>query len=499
MEKNINMEFKSTKEQLEFFYEVKNGFGNILVEAYAGCAKTTSAIESLKYVPEGKSKIFVAFNKHIRDELKLKLPTDVPTNTLHGIGYASIMRKYKGVEFDEFKIDKIIKKKQHKWNLYSEFNSDEDIQKYLQDIKKLVNLCRMTVTTKKQYVPYLCDRYNIKYSSDRDIKRVFMVLEDSLNDKTTIDYTDMVFLPAVDNKIYILQYDYIYVDEIQDLNKAQQIIIDKMVKRDRKSGEKLGRLILIGDKNQNIYGFSGISDKTFDWYNELPNTKKLKLSTSFRCAKNIIKHAQQYVPNIKALENAPDGIVREGNVIEEAQSGDFVLCRTTMPLVKLFFYFLLKEKKAIIRGGDIGLSLIEMIGNNKSIDELKHYWDNRLEEYKSFLHSKGVLNPQEDTGYSALEDKVLTLLFISKLSKSVDDLRLKIENIFTDREEGIILSTVHKSKGLEAERVFIVRPDLLPMKRVQKAWEMQQEKNLTYVAITRAKKELIYDNKWTDE
>ena len=45
------MEFKPTKEQLDFFNEVKNGFGNILIQAYAGCSKTTSAIESL-FIPE---------------------------------------------------------------------------------------------------------------------------------------------------------------------------------------------------------------------------------------------------------------------------------------------------------------------------------------------------------------------------------------------------------------------------------------------------------------
>jgi superfamily I DNA/RNA helicase len=46
--------------------------------------------------------------------------------------------------------------------------------------------------------------------------------------------------------------------------------------------------------------------------------------------------------------------------------------------------------------------------------------------------------------------------------------------------------------------VFIIRPDLLPMKNV-KSWQAIQEKNLQYVAYTRAKNELIFDNTWTDE
>ena len=74
----------------------------------------------------------------------------------------------------------------------------------------------------------------------------------------------------------------------------------------------------------------------------------------------------------------------------------------------------------------------------------------------------------------------------------------KIKTIFTDEIQGIVLSTVHKIKGLEADRVFIIRPDLLPM-QTAKPWQYAQEKNLEYVAITRSRLELIYDNNWSDE
>lgn len=492
------MEFKPTNEQLDFFNEIKNGNGNILIQAYAGCSKTTSAIESLKYADENKSKIFLAFNKHIRDELKDKLPEGVKTNTLHSIGYGSILRKYKDVEFDEFKIDKIINRLKGKWLLHTEMD-DNKIKDYLNDIKKTVGLCKLTMTTDKKYIPYLCERYAIKYSTAKDIKRIFAVLEQSVADKKSIDFNDMVFLPAYDNKIFIIQYDLIYVDEIQDLNRAQQLMIQKMVKKDRKSGLPTGRLILIGDKHQTIYGFSGVSDKSFEWYENLKNTKKLTLSTSFRCGKNIIKEAQKYTPEIKYSENAIDGIVRyDGDVLKEAESGDFVLCRTTLPLVKLFFHLLVKGKKANIKGGDIGDSLKDMVSGFNSIDEMKLHWEKILNLEREKLLSMNILNPLDDSAYASLEDRITCLFFISKLSNNISDLEDKIKSIFVDNVEGITLTTVHKSKGLEADRVFIIRPDLMPMKNAIKAWEKQQEENLIYVAITRAKKELIYDVIWND-
>ena len=241
------------------------------------------------------------------------------------------------------------------------------------------------------------------------------------------------------------------------------------------------------------------SEKSFEWFEKFPNTRTLPLSHSFRCAKNIIIEAQKIVPDIKALDNAPDGIVGErGSVLTEAESGDFVLCRTTMPLVKLFFEFLIQNKKAIVKGSDIGIHLIELIGHITSLSELKSFWEQELQNFRADLKSKGVFNPDEHSGYVALADKVLTLLFLAKLSNGIENLKEKIRTIFTDEIKGICLSTVHKAKGLEANRVFIVRPGLLLLKAV-KGWQQIQETNLQYVAITRAKTELIYDNKWSDE
>jgi superfamily I DNA/RNA helicase len=60
------------------------------------------------------------------------------------------------------------------------------------------------------------------------------------------------------------------------------------------------------------------------------------------------------------------------------------------------------------------------------------------------------------------------------------------------KPEGTLLSSVHRAKGLEAKRVFILRPDLMPHPKAKSAWEKGQEANLEYVAITRAIEELVY-------
>jgi superfamily I DNA/RNA helicase len=493
------MNHKPTPEQERIFLFVKKRPENVLIRAYAGAGKTTTIVEAVKLLPKEKNIMFLAFNKHIQEELKTKLPEHVRCYTTYGLGTSAIKRKYGDkIQFDEFKVDKLILKKSKTWDLHSEFKNEEEISHYLDSIKKLVNLCRLTLTLKPEYVPYVAERYDINISKSKDIKRVLKVLDDSTNDRKSFDYTDMVYLPAIDNSIWMFPQDYVFVDEIQDLNRCQIKIIEKVLKRDKVSGKVTGRLITVGDFFQGIYGFNAADEKSFEWFEKFPNTKILPLSVSFRCSKNVILKAQEIVPDIKALDDAPDGLVRDGDVIKEAESGDFVLCRTTMPLVKLFFEFLTMHKKAVIKGSDIGIHLIELIGKINNIPKLISFWEGELETFRRDLRASGVLNPNEHSGYVTLEDKVITLLFLARLSESIADLKNKIKTIFTDEIQGICLSTVHKIKGLEANRVFIIRPDLLPMQNT-KSWQYIQEKNLEYVAYTRAKLELIFDREWKDE
>lgn len=324
-------------------------------------------------------------------------------------------------------------------------------------------------------------------------------MEVLLLDRKTYDFTDMVFLPAVDKKIWFYPQDYVIVDEFQDLSKVQQRIIEKMLKKDRVTKKFTGRLIAVGDANQMIYSFAGVSDKNVDWFRNFPNTKTLPLSTTFRCSKNVVKEAQKIVPEIKAMDDAPDGIVREGDVVSEAKDGDFVLCRTTEPLVRLFFELLEKEKTAYIKGSDIGVEIKNMCDGFVNLGQLVTYWDNKLSKLRSDISNSGVINPEEDSGYITLNDKVNVMNFLARFSDDVNDLIGKINLIFgDDKKSGIVLSTVHKSKGLEADRVFIIKPDMLPMK-VAKSWQYAQELNLKYVAITRARHELIYDYEWDKE
>ncbi len=72
----------------------------------------------------------------------------------------------------------------------------------------------------------------------------------------------------------------------------------------------------------------------------------------------------------------------------------------------------------------------------------------------------------------------------------------RLESLFGEgnRNEDVLhLCTIHRSKGREWDRVFLIGPNVYqPSKWATKDWEILQEKNLMYVAITRSKRELVY-------
>src|SRR5579859_7996572 len=130
-----------------------------------------------------------------------------------------------------------------------------------------------------------------------------------LNYKKTIDFTDMVYWPVVDTKIWLFPQDYILVDEAQDLSKAHHELIKKAIKKD-KAGKVIGRMIFVGDDMQAIYAFAGADSYSFLNLAKLPNTLVFPLTISFRCPKAVIKLANTIVPDIRATDNAIEGQVR---------------------------------------------------------------------------------------------------------------------------------------------------------------------------------------------
>lgn len=470
------MSFKPSKYQEKIFDHIRNSSSNAVVEAVAGSGKTTTLIESMK-ISNIKESIFVAFNKHIADEMKEKVPNGVKVSTMHSFGLEQIKRVYKNVKIEPHKTKKILKDNIKILGIDDVFKNRNE---YVDDLLALGDLFRLNVCYDLEDCQKIASKHQI-IANDHLIFNSLKFVGLLNKNRDIIDYIDMIYIPAVED-IIIKQYDLVLVDECQDLPASQISLLRKMVTSN-------GRIIAVGDRNQAIYGFGGADSESFQKLCNMPNTELLPLSISYRCSKSVVEHAQKIVPSIEHSETAIEGYVEYGGNPNDIKKGDFVLCRTNAPLISLAFSFLRKGEKAMVKGVDIGARIMKTLKDTKKQnikDAIKTLKD-RLEH----MIEGNTIDSKLNTLYT--EDIVNSAEILSIGCTTLEEVKTRIDSIFKDnKDDGIILSTVHKSKGLEANRVHIIKHDLLPLKFVTKDWEKQQEQNLHYVAITRAKEGLIY-------
>lgn len=472
----------SSHYQKNIYKFVAVGKGNAIINAVAGSGKTTTILNSLKYIPRRKSVVFCAFNSHIVKELKSRAPLNVDVTTMHSLGWAAMRKYYQGIKMNPYKtFDTCDRLLWHipKWERFG----------YFYTIQKLVDLYRQNLATTEKEMMDLAIRHNIEFYDDEMID-AFKVFNIMIENTAEFDFTDMIYVAVMNDKVVLPKYDYIFVDECQDLTVGQQVLLGKMMKPNT-------RVIAVGDRNQAIYGFMGADVQSFKKLSKLYKMKPLPLSICYRCSSEVIERAKKIVPQIEAREGAEKGSVRDGQ-IEEVKDGDWVLCRNNKPLVMLCIQMIKDGKKAHIKGNDIGKSIINLLKklkeNNVTIamDKLNH----KVEQMKQKLLAFGLSSPDTATKVVDLKEKVDIVKFLAKDSRSVKKIIESLEKIFNDSEKGgIMLSSIHKAKGLENDRVFLLLPELMPSKYATQPWMLEQEHNLEYVATTRAKRELIYIRK----
>lgn len=457
---------------------------DINISAVAGSGKTTVLLELLNYIPQKSTSLFLAFNKSIVNELKERNHReDVNIMTIHSCGWRSIMKKY-GSKI-KMNPDKAVQKTAKALIFYNIPDNKKGYFFYV--VPKILDLMRSNLcqATKEEIIK-LTNHYDINLEEE-NIKIVLKAWELLMKDVNQFDFADMIYLPVVDSSIRFQKYDHVFCDESQDFSLCQHQFIKNCLSRK-------GRLITVGDERQAIYGFAGADSES---YNKLSNINgkaiKLPLSISYRCAKNIVKEAQKIVPNISYGPNAKEGVVKWGS-LTEIQQGDWILCRNLKPLIQTYIWLMKNKIKSKVRGKEIGEGILALINKTKAntIAGLNAMLKIEMSNLFKKLESKGFKKPELHPKVELLEQKIEVIEFLCDEVQNIKELKVLIEGIFSDEVKGIILSTIHKSKGLENDRIFFLCPELIPSKFTTQDWQYEQEENLKYVAITRAKEELIY-------
>ena len=503
--KKTAIEYEPSQYQKAIFDYIQHEKGNLVVEAAAGSGKTYTLVKALSLIPQDKRVLMTAFNKDIVKELtkKVKEFPNVEVRTLHGLGMILTTRGLRigGMKPEGYKYTQLI---YNHWQDLTKTNinklSRNARKSFVENTKKLVDFGRFYLATTQSEMIELMIKYDIPCVAD-EVDVALKVMAIGGKNLDSIDYTDMIWMPHIyDLHLQECEYDFIMVDECQDLNVAERNLVLRCLKEG-------GRLIAVGDSNQCIYGFSGSDPDSFRAIQSIPNTVSMPLSISYRCPESVVKFAQNLVPSIEAKQGAEEGVILDCVSLDDVHDGDMVLCRNNAPLLQVYCKLLEQGKRAYIRGSDVGKNLQNIvIGTHKDYlyTNLKRdgvfirLYEDLFNSRKAIMERYGI--SQEDAmkheTIQAKLDMIRALEVLGADLTTTEELTKKIEDIFpkNDKGEGIMLSTVHKAKGLEADNVFIACASLMPSKSALDEWQVQQERNLMYVAYTRAKKVLGFLN-----
>lgn len=251
--------------------------------------------------------------------------------------------------------------------------------------------------------------------------------------------------------------------------------------------------------HNSIFGFRGADSNAMTNVTTRLNAQVLPLSICYRCPKSHIELAQQIVPEIEPAPNAIEGTIGWLKQYELAyheqkpRGGDLVLCRVNAPLVSYAYAFMRQGIKVTMRGRKLGEGIVALIRKLKpnSLEELAFKARDYYDKEHAKLMKKGL-----DGRASALTERIETLLALMEGVDNLAQLLRLTESMFNDNSrDGIVFSTVHRAKGDEADRVFILRPDLMPHPKAKGEEQLLAEQNIKYVATTRSKNELWFVEK----
>lgn len=519
-----------TDEQQAVIDHLVSSPNSLVVEALAGAAKTTTITMGLGALnPRPGQVLAVAFNKKIAMDLQSKLPANVKVSTMNALGHGAWAGFCRGkLTLNSSKVHFIVRDLFEELNIQSEYPDDWlDLMKEVQSLidgAKAMGLVPTGCVSEALVTTRMTEDSDLGWEEvadalDLDISEVGVHLareglkrsiKEAMEGK--IDFNDQIYMSVCWGASFN-QFPLVVVDEAQDLSAMNHIMLKRSLKRG-------GKLIAIGDRHQAIYGFRGASHNSMDQIKEMFNAEVLELNTTFRCGSEIAAHVQDWVPRITSPDWAIAGEVKTLGTNWSSETfpiGSAILCRNNAPLIRLAFALLKQGRKVTINGGELHTQLIKLLGRicgikskedqNTRNKKLGGYSTDQLKE-KIRAWEKAEVAALRKSGKErrvhGIKDRADCLVYLCEGAEASAenangwDVSKYITQLFANSDGSVLLSTGHKSKGLEWDHVFHLDSHLIPsryalmQKELGNSAPWVQEMNLRYVISTRAKKSLTY-------
>lgn len=572
---------------------VKHKTGPMLVIAGPGSGKTTVLTARIRNLIEEYSVnpaniLVITFTKAAANEMKSRFnnmmgrSTNVTFGTFHAVFFMILRAAY------NYSVDSIIK---------------EDVRQNI--IKQAIERSRLEPDDLNEMVSNITGEIsrvktetidiNAYYSAscpEEEFRDIYKYYVKTLKKMGLIDFDDMLLYchELLTTRRDILakwqqKYQYILIDEFQDINKIQYDIIKLLAKPQ-------DNLFIVGDDDQSIYGFRGSKPEIMlNFDKDYPDTDKVILDTNYRSTGNIVSAAGKviahnkvrFAKNINTVNDPGDKVdiiefntqAEEyekiiDNIRKESASGgnysdNAVLFRTnstaagfvrklveySVPFVtrdgvpNAFEHWIARDVITymnIAMGSRKRSDFLQIINRPKryigrdyladaeiSFDNLEKYYEDknwmieRVDRLKYDILAMASMSPyaminylRKGVGYDGYLDEYAQShnMQVRELYDVMDELMESARNFKTfnewfayideygtklresyaamDKQNAVILTTMHSSKGLEYPVVYIIdaNEEITPHKKAVFVPEIEEERRMFYVAMTRAKRRL---------
>lgn len=483
--------------QLAVFDNVSNDNGHTIVESGPGSGKTTTLVEALFHIPQkylaDRRTLATAYNTSIAQILDQRAPIGTVVKTTHGLGFATC-RYYWGSVYDIKGPANVDKDNKALYNATHEMLGKHSSLRRCNAFVEAVDMAKTVLADDYDAIIDVINDYNIDLAdiaiddfADVVLKLMALTREAplTLNGRSVISFTDMIWLPHANGWMPPEKYDRILLDEAQDQSPARtELVLNALAYG--------GRLLGAGDPRQAINAWAGSDiDSLPNLIREL-NAKVLPLSISYRLPLSVIELAREINPDIEAAPNAIEGrvsTIEAENIYNDLMPGDAFLSRLNYPLIKGCFGLVARGKRANIQGRDLANRLIWRINcwQPSAIEDLR----------KSIVNWHGEITLRLlDAGRKStvIDDEAKSLLEFTRHASNISEVHKTILNFFSDEIDNslIKLSSVHRAKGLEWDNVYMLNNTFHPERG-------GEEENIHYVALTRTKENLTFvDGKLPD-
>lgn len=599
----MNKQLLSKEQEDIVFYN--DGEGAVLVQASAGSGKTRILTERVRYLlTEKKDKFFsvlcLTFTNKAAQEMKdrlngiSKLSERAFIGNFHEFCLKIVRSQYPKLGFsepphifDESDCKKILEEVllnnpslNDKYQVHEA--KDEEDRRYKQ--RQLLFKCTDFISNQKRKlideIPDLETNYN-NWGEQNTL--LYQDYNRRLREQNAMDYDDIllyayrILLNPMASNIYRRTYQYILIDEAQDLSFAQYNIIKTIC------GETHKNVLMVGDHKQSIFSFTGASPDFMQKYfvNDF-GAKEIVIEKNYRSANKILSLAEEIKPNGGVGKNYFEGICEIKDFENEDTEAQFIISEIKTIIKKGFYeekeikepitykniailarnkyvfsrvmkmldedeqlknhYYLKKglekfePESTFFKLFDLGTriivnpndrlhfqqlqellkleipfsnnyfeSLVSFESPDKNIVLLVQYWNHLKNNPKSLGWVLEQIKQNFDTlSNDEIEKEILNfdLVELNKLwntfirkevsdNQSLSNFRyfLALNNTKENKDE-ITLATIHTTKGLEFEVVFLIgmNEGVFPDYRAKSETALKEEKNNLYVAVTRAKR-----------